>query len=131
MLIIITDISCNVQGNELRVVSSCECELVVECTVTGGGITIWQGTIFDDCHSGEIRLRHSQFNISGTEIHDQCGMRHPVIGRSVSAGDGSFTSQLIVPLCENMVNGTTIECANESELIVGSKQIDTSSISSV
>ena len=114
------------QENELRVVSSSGCELVVECTVTGGLATVWQGTVFDDCQNDKITLRHSQFT-SGIEIQEFCGARQwPVVGRSVSIADGSFTSQLLVNISEGLF-GRTIECANKSGQIIGSKQIGTPS----
>lgn len=114
------------QENELIDVSSCDtgcpgCEMVVECTITGGGATIWQGTIFDGCRNEKITLRHSAF-ISGIVLQESCGMRGAVTGRSVSVAGGSYTSQLLVNITEDL-NGMTIECANGSGQIVGSKQI--------
>jgi hypothetical protein len=120
------------QENELIVISSCSCpgcELVVECTLTGGGATVWQGTIFDGCQNEKITLRHSQF-MSGTVVHESCGTMQPIVGRSVSVVHGSFTSQLLVNISENST-GKTIECANNSGQIIGSKQIDSPSISGV
>ena len=99
----------------------------MECTITGGGATVWQGTIFDGCRNEKITLRHSAF-ISGIVLQESCGMRGPVVGRSVSVAGGSYTSQLLVNISEDL-NGKTIECANKSGQIVGSKQIITPSIS--
>ena len=116
------------QENELRDVSSCVCpgcELVVECTVTDGGVTVWQGTIFDGCQNEKITLRHSAFTL-GIIIRELCGTRGLVVGRSISVAGGSYTSQLLVNITEEL-NGKTIECANESGTIVGSKQIYTPS----
>ena len=98
------------------------CELVVECTIIGGGATVWQGTIFDVCQNEKITLRHSQFT-SGIVIHESCGTRQPIVGRSVSVANGSFISQLLITFSEDLVN-KTIECASDSGQIVGSKQID-------
>ena len=39
-----------------------------ECTVFGGGLTIWSGT-FIDCSGNEIRLRHSQYR---SQITGEC-----------------------------------------------------------
>ena len=121
------------QENELRVISSClcpGCELVVECTVTGdGAATIWQGTIFDGCLNEIVTLRHSGF-ISGIMFQESCGAREPVVVRSVSVANGSFTSQLLVNISEDLL-GRTIKCANDSGQIMGSKQIDIPSISGV
>ena len=94
----------------------------MECTVTGGGATVWQGTIFDGCQNNKITLRHSGFT-SGTIIQESCGARGLVVGRSVSVADGSFTSQLLVNISEDLF-GRTIECANKSGQIIGSKQIN-------
>ena len=103
----------------------------MECTVTGGVATIWQGTILDGCQNDEITLRHTQFN-TGTVFNQSCGTMPPIVGRSISAADGSFTSQLIVTLCNNSIIGTIIECANQSGYnIIGSHKIDTSSIPGV
>jgi hypothetical protein len=102
----------------------------VECTITGdGAVTIWQGTIFNGCLNGKITLRHSGF-ISGIEIQNPCEARGPVVARSAFVSDGSFTSQLLVNISEDLL-GRTIECANESGQIVGSKQINLTSISGV
>ena len=101
------------------------CELVVECTVTGGAATVWQGTVFDSCQNGEITLRHSQFN-TGTVLNRSCRTMPPIVGRSVSVADGSYTSQLLVNISEDLF-GRTIECANSSGYIVGRKQIGTPS----
>ena len=94
----------------------------MECTITGGAATVWQGTIFDDCQNDKITLRHSQFT-SGIVIQESCGARGPVVVRSISVANGSFTSQLLVNISEDQL-GRTIECANESGQIIGSKQID-------
>ena len=95
----------------------------MECTITGGAATVWQGTVFDDdCQNDKITLRHSQFT-SGIEIQELCGARGPIVGRSVSVVDGSFTSQLLVNISENLFD-RTIECANKSGQIIGSKQIN-------
>ena len=129
IIIIIIDISNEVaQENEFRVVSSCGCELVVECTIIGGAVTIWQGTVFDSCQNDKITLRHSQFTTSGIFLNASCGTMQPIVVRSVSVAGGSFTSQLLVPVYDNaIINGTIIECANQSGYIVGSHKIDTSS----
>ena len=109
--------------NDFRIASSSGCELVIECAVTDGGATIWQGTIFNGCQNENIILRHSLFNTSGIVMHTSCGTKGPVVGRSVSVAGGSFTSQLLVNITDDLI-GETIECANESGQIVGSEQID-------
>ena len=102
----------------------------MECTITGGGATVWQGTIFDGCLNEKITLRHSGFT-SGIVIHQSCGTRQPIVVRSVSVATGSYISQLLINISDDL-NGKTIECANESGQIVGSKQVnDTPSISGI
>jgi hypothetical protein len=59
----------------------------------------------------------------GTVVHESCGAMQPIVGRSVSVAHGSFTSQLLVNISEDLFN-RTIECANNSGQIIGSKQID-------
>ena len=96
----------------------------MECTVTGdGAATIWQGTIFDGCLNEIVTLRHSGF-ISGIMFQESCGAREPVVVRSVAVTNRSFTSQLLVNISEDLF-GRTIECANKSGQIIGSKQIGT------
>ena len=111
------------QENDFKIASSSGCELVVECAVTDGGATIWQGTIFNGCQNENIILRHSLFNTSGIVMHTSCGTKGPVVGRSVSVAGGSFTSQLLVNINEYLI-GKTIECANESGQIIGSEHIN-------
>ena len=115
------------QENEFRDVSSCVCpgrELVLECTLTGGGASVWQGTIFDGCQNEKITLRHSQFTSGSPLLSESCGTRGLIVGRGVSVANESFTSQLTVAFSENLIN-KTIECANESGQTIGSKKIDT------
>ena len=95
----------------------------MECNITGGGATVWQGLNFDGCQNTKITLRHSRFT-SGIIVHESCGTRQPIVGRSVSGTDGSFISQFLVNISDYLI-GKTIECANESGHIIGSKQIDT------
>ena len=94
----------------------------MECTITGGGATVWQGTIFDGCQNEKIILRHSGFTL-GIVVQESCGMRGLVVVRSLSVASRSYTSQLLVNITEEL-NGKTIECANESGAIVGSKQVN-------
>ena len=54
-------------------------------------------------------------------MQESCGAREPVVVRSISIVNGSFTSQLLVNISEDLFG--TIECANDSAQIIGSKQI--------
>ena len=112
-----------VHGN-LTTLSSCICpgyEAIFECVVTGGTATIWSGTAFDRCSSDEITLRHSQFIQSGYSLDETCGDSGPIIGRTVSVVNDSYTSQLIVNVSQSLI-GANIECSNYSG-IAGTKQI--------
>ena len=107
----------NTALGQLVVLSDCVCpghELRLECTVVGGGATIWKGSIFDctgNCYS--IILRHSQFE-NGTSGVCNNGR---IIGRSInttSDSDGiKFISQLIIQLDVNdTLEGRTVECVH-------------------
>ena len=105
-------------------ITSCTCpgyKAVYECAVAGGGATIWQGTALEECAGGRIVLRHSQFE-SGHNIKRTCGTSSPVVGRTVSVVNDSYTSQLTINISQHL-NGSTIECASDSERQVGSSQI--------
>ena len=94
----------------------------MECTITGAGATVWQGTVFDGCLNKKITLRHSAFT-SGREIIEICGGNQSIIGRANSTKNGSFISYLSVIISEELI-GKTIECANEIGHIVGRKEIE-------
>ena len=89
--------------------------------MAGGGATIWQGTALEECASGRIILRHSQFE-SGHNISQICGASGPVVGHAVSVVNDSYTSQLTVNVSQHL-NGSTVECASDSGRQVGSRQI--------
>ena len=79
-----------------------------ECTILGGGLTIWQGTALSGCQSSEneIRLRHSQYmNSQATGV---CNGGE-IVAKSVGVSDNCYTSQLSLAVEEEMVN-ETIEC---------------------
>ena len=106
------------------VLSDCVCpghELRLECTVVGGGVTVWTGSDFDCPRSGhdhEIVLGHSQF-ASGTSGGCNNGR---IIGRSINTtpdSDGSkYISQLIIRLDENgTLEGKTVECAYDDGFV--------------
>ena len=105
-------------------ITSCTCpgyKAVYECAVAGGGATIWQGTALEECAGGRIVLRHSQFE-SGHNIKRTCGTSSPVVGRTVSVVNDSYTSQLTINISQHL-NGSIIECASDSGRQVGRSQI--------
>ena len=73
-------------GTELTLLTSCTClgyEVVYECSVNGGGATIWQGTTFEECGANRIVLRHSEFG-SEYDIRQECGDNGQIVGSAVS-----------------------------------------------
>ena len=90
-----------------------------ECTVFGGGVTIWSGSFFD-CPRNEILLRHSQY---GSQVIGECN-QGTVTAKSVGLIIDNFcyTSQLIVTVEEETINGT-IKCFHKDniETLVGQR----------
>ena len=106
-----------VNGSELVQLNDCTClgyTQIFECTVCGSGSTIWNGTFFD-CENG-IELRHSRYTniIDGTDP-DSCTSlcvecnQGAVLAKRIGRFGDCYTSQLIVTVGEEMINGT-IEC---------------------
>ena len=78
-----------------------------ECTVSGSGTTIWDGSAFR-CPGDRVILRHSQFK-SGTS--DSCNGGE-IVGHSIGVvGNVCFTSQLNVTVGSNM-DGETVSCTH-------------------
>ena len=99
----------------------CDNTIVLECSIFGGGATIWQGTLFNQCQNHEnIVLRHSQFNnITGTAINYTCDGNISISAHAVDVNESTYTSRLTVVFSEDL-SGTTVECANQSKSIIGS-----------
>ena len=92
---------------------NCACpgeEVILTCTVVGGGITVWSGTAFS-CSSGtnDISLSHSRF-MEG--ISKSCN-GGAIVARSVGVTDDCYTSQLSVQVSSSL-NSRTIQCAHDS-----------------
>ena len=105
-------------------ITLCTCpgnDIVFECTVTGNGATVWKGTALEECANSRIVLRHSEFE-SGYSISQTCGASGPVLGRTFSVVNDSYTSQLTINVSQHL-NGSTIECASDSGRQVGSRQV--------
>ena len=102
-------------------IASCICpgyEAVFECTVDDGVTTAWRGSALENCSDGTVILRHSKFD-EGHTINETCGTSGPVVGRAISAENGSYTSQLSI-LVNQELNGSTIECATDDEQLQAS-----------
>ena len=89
--------------------------LTFECTVTGGGTTIWTGSAFD-CSSknNEKLLRHSQFS-HGKSTSGYCN-NGAIVARSHSVEGNNYTSQFNVTVTPG-IGGKTIQCAHSGEYI--------------
>ena len=75
-----------------------------ECSVSGGGLTIWNGTAFDCSRTqNEIRLRHSQYGDS--QATGKCN-NDTIIATSVGALGACYVSQLNVTITPEKINET-------------------------
>lgn len=93
--------------NELLATADCVCpgeNATYECTVHGGVLTVWSGSVFDDGCS--ILLNHSQFE-SGDE--DGVCNNGTVVARGIRKENNYYTSQLTIFVSSNLT-GRTIEC---------------------
>ena len=81
---------------------------IFECTVFGGGFTIWRGTALSNCQQNEIRLRHSQYMES--QVTRECNAG-AIVAKSMGTSGNCYTSQLTVAVGEKMIN-KTVECVH-------------------
>ena len=99
------------ENSTLVQVKDCTCHgynQTFECTVFGGGLTIWRGTALSGCQRNEIRLRHSAY--INSQATGQCNggeIMAESVGASIS--ENCYTSQLSLAVGEEMIN-ETIEC---------------------
>lgn len=105
-----------VESNQLSVIENeCTCpeqKLILQCSISGGLLTTWQGSIFNsfpDCL--KISLRHSQFN-NGAQGECRGG---DLVARAISGINGIFISQLIVNVSLPGINGSTVECTYDTD----------------
>ena len=108
-------------------ITTCVClgyETVYQCTVNGGGSTIWQGTALQGCGDGRIVLRHNEFNYRHTLNTTSCAfLDHYVASEAISSVNNSYTSQLTVHNISQIVNGSTLECTTANSLNYAFKQL--------
>ena len=92
--------------------SGCICPgdtLSYECTVTGGGGTVWAGSAFNCYQYGnEIVLFNSHFD---TGTYGMCN-NGAIVGRSLSVDGNNYTSQLNVTITPDTA-GKTIKCVHD------------------
>ena len=118
-------------SNHLSLISRCVClgyNVTYNCTVFGGGNTIWNGTAFNcpsnsDSNNNQILLRHSGFGAQGSSRGICNG--GAIVGVGISAIDNVFNSQLNVMVSPDVV-GKNVACYHEngtSENLVGNVSI--------
>ena len=97
------------------IVDDCLCQghnimMIYECTVVGGGATVWKGTAFD-C-SGEAILFHS-INFTSQKPHTCNG--GAITAHALSAENNTYTSQLNIQVddTEGLMNKTVV-CVHDS-----------------
>lgn len=96
----------------LTLLTSCTCpgyQLIFECTVFGGGATVWRGTALDQCPRGQLFMRHSEFQSGRTWT---C-INGQIIGRTVSVSNLSYTSQLAVTVSNGLI-GRDVQCSHDN-----------------
>jgi hypothetical protein len=99
------------EGSMLVQLDDCTClgyNQTFECTVFGGGFTIWHGSAFSNCQRNEIQLRHSVYATS--QATGQCNGGE-IVARSVEVSENCYISQLNVIVGREIIN-ETIECAH-------------------
>ena len=98
-------------------VSGCICpgsNLTFECSIEGGGTTVWRGSFIRDCSgSAEIPFRHINDLIGFTQLSQICN-NGAVTAKALSTNNNTYTSQLsinmtVIPL----LNGSTVTCAHD------------------
>ena len=106
------------EGNSSLVqIYDCTCDghtQIYECTASGGGLTIWQGTIFN-CEENQdmIRLRHTAYTSKTMGDCNDGAISASSVG--VSADRNDYMSMLTVMVTEDMINGT-IKCTHHNTL---------------
>ena len=83
-----------------------------ECTVFGGGVTIWNSSAFD-CIRNSIQLRHSKF--IGSQATGECN-DGAVVASSVESSDNCYTSLLNITITPEMLNESLIVCAHRNNI---------------
>ena len=113
---------------QLHKFHDCVCpgyDISFECTVFGGGFTVWRGSAFNCPLSlNEILLSHSNFE-DGTIRTCNNGA---ITGRSVGVMNNFYTSRLVISFTREL-DGMTIECIHEdgstTAMVIGSSMLST------
>ena len=107
-----TSNNCPSVTGQLVALDECTCpghELRFQCTVMGGGFTIWRGTALNGCSNNRIQLRHTQFE-DGLAV-GQCN-NGAITGHGLRRVGLNFTSELAIHLdtLSNDYEGRVVEC---------------------
>ena len=97
---------------QLVALDECTCpghQLRLQCTVMGGGFTIWRGTALSSCSNSRLQLRHTQFE-DGLAV-GQCN-NGAIIGHGLRRVGLNFPSELAIHLdtLSNDYEGREVEC---------------------
>lgn len=104
--------------------SSCACienslSLVVTCTVTGEGTTVWEGSALDCPQSDDIiTLIHREFNNVSEKPPVTCN-NGAILASAIGVDGINYTSQLNVSVTKNSLNllldNKTLKCLYERQ----------------
>ena len=84
-----------------------------ECTVSGNGATVWNGTAFDcPLTNNELTIFHTISNSFISQRPLPCN-NGAITVHAVRAGNGFYTSQITIRV-SNEFNGTTVVCAHDN-----------------
>ena len=98
------------------ILDDCLCQghnLTYECSVVGGGATVWKGIAFDcPLADDEVIIFH---RMNYTSQRPQTCNHGAIIGRAISVENDVYTSQLNIQVndTENLMN-TTVVCAHDN-----------------
>ena len=96
--------------NELVEINNSTCNQVYECRITGGGATVWKGSVFDcPASSNEIALLHSNTSIQRSLVCNNGA----IVGRLIRAENSTHISQLTVSVSAEMI-GMNISCLHDN-----------------
>ena len=108
----------------------CDCNLAYQCTVSGSGTTVWQGSAFtcDNNNDGTLQLRHSQF-ANGSLIRECNSDDRIITARAVGVMGDNYTSQLTMSVTPE-INNKTVQCVHDNGTTVGVISTSTVAITS-
>ena len=109
------DVGENMKDSRLVQLDDCTCLGYIqtyECSILGGGVTIWNGSAFD-CPQNEIRLRHSQF--TNFQATGECN-NGTIVASSIGISEGCYISRLNITIVQEIIN-ESVECVHHNNII--------------